>query len=89
VIEAVEEEVIVAEAPRPQADRSDDRRGSSRPPQDRRPSERGEDRRYPPRSSGGGDRVVGMGDHVPDFILRSFRIATPATEETEDEQAAS
>jgi hypothetical protein len=30
-----------------------------------------------------------MGDHVPDFILRSFRIATSATEETEDEQAAS
>ena len=56
--------------------------------QDRRPSEprNQDDRRYPPRS-GGGDRVVGMGDHVPDFILRSFRLASPATDVTEDEPA--
>ncbi len=90
VIESVEEEDVVVEAPRPQADRNDDRRGAARPAQDRRPAERGEDRRYPARSgSSDRDRVVGMGDHVPDFILRSFRIATSATEETEDEQAAS
>ena len=74
--------------------RSDDRRYDDRRPArnsndnrsntDRRPA----DNRYPPRS-GGNDRVVGMGDHVPDFILRSFRIDTPATEETEEEQANS
>lgn len=87
VIDQEVEEASVVEAPRPQADRSDDRRGSTRPTQERRPSDRSDERRYPPRS-GSGDRVVGMGDHVPDFILRSFHIATPATEETEDEQAA-
>jgi superfamily II DNA/RNA helicase len=87
VIEHEAEDEIVAEAPRPLADRSEDRRGSSRPAPDRRQSDRSDDRRYPPRSVGG-DRVVGMGDHVPDFILRSFQIATLATEETEDEQVA-
>ncbi len=57
-------------SPDHRSERGSDQRGS-------------DDRRYP--SRGQGDRVVGMGDHVPDFILRSFRIATPATEETEDE----
>ena len=87
VIDLEVEDVIVAEAPRPPSDRSDDRRGSARPVQDRRPADRSDDRRYPARS-GGSDRVVGMGDHVPDFILRSFHVATPATEDIEDEQAA-
>ena len=47
-----------------------------------RPAERGNDRRdYRRDSSGGGNTVVGMGDHVPDFILRSFHIASaPITE---------
>ena len=87
VIEATEEEEIVSDVPGPQVVRGDEHRASSRPTQDRRPAERGDDRRYPPRS-GGGDRVVGMGDHVPDFILRSFRLTTPATEEAEEEQTA-
>jgi hypothetical protein len=26
-----------------------------------------------------------MGDHVPDFILRSFRIDSPATDDAEDD----
>jgi hypothetical protein len=26
-----------------------------------------------------------MGDHVPDFILRSFKIASPAVDEVEDD----
>jgi hypothetical protein len=36
-----------------------------------------------------GERVVGMGDHVPDFILRSFRITSsaPETEGAEEESA--
>jgi hypothetical protein len=32
--------------------------------------------------------VIGMGDHVPDFILRSFKISTPSIEEAEDEVPA-
>jgi len=39
--------------------------------EDRRGDRRGDDRR-----DRRDDRVVGMGDHVPDFILRSFRIET-------------
>jgi len=30
-----------------------------------------------------------MGDHVPDFILRSFKLAEPATDESEEEHATS
>jgi hypothetical protein len=29
-----------------------------------------------------------MGDHVPDFILRSFKIASPSTDEAEDDVPA-
>jgi hypothetical protein len=65
---------------RPSSERTSGDSGRS---YDRRPS----DNRYAPR--GGNDRVVGMGDHVPDFILRSFRIDTPVVEETEEEQAES
>jgi len=32
-----------------------------------------------------GDRVVGLGDHVPDFIRRSFRVANPTPDTTESE----
>ena len=46
-----------------------------------------DDRRYPQR--GTGERVVGMGDHVPDFILRSFAIKSAPVEETEEEDAES
>jgi len=47
--------------------------------------ERREDRRDDRRRHDRDDRVVGMGDHVPDFILRSFKLkARPATE-TADE----
>ncbi len=38
------------------------------------------------RREGGGKPVVGMGDHVPDFILRSFRTtAAPNAKETDPE----
>jgi hypothetical protein len=88
VVEEPRREAASNEAPRSDDRRNDDRRparnpGDSRIGGDRRPSEN----RYAPRY--GNDRVVGMGDHVPDFILRSFRIETPATEETEEEQADS
>jgi len=29
-----------------------------------------------------------MGDHVPDFILRSFRISAPPTEDHDDDAPA-
>ncbi len=52
--------------------RRDDRGGSYR--RDERRDDRRDDSR---------DRVVGMGDHVPDFILRSFRLKSEsAVEET-------
>ena len=60
------------------ADRAVDR------PNDRQPDRSGErrdDRRDYRRDGGGGNNVVGMGDHVPEFILRSFHIASaPITE---------
>jgi len=97
-VEASEVEAPLSETPRSETPRSESQRSEDRrPPRnsseqrgnaDRRPAEN----RYPPRygnDRNGNDRVVGMGDHVPDFILRSFRIATPATEETEDEPASS
>ena len=58
-------------------DRRDDRR---EPREDRR-----EDRRDYRRDRDLGPSVIGMGDHVPDFILRSFALkALPATEEVEE-----
>ena len=54
---------------------SDPRRGSTQP-RDPRPSgrshERGGDRRQDYRESRREDAVVGMGDHVPDFLMRAF-----------------
>ena len=55
-------------------DRSNDRTND-------RGNDRTADRRDYRREGGGGNGVVGMGDHVPDFILRSFHIAAaPITE---------
>jgi superfamily II DNA/RNA helicase len=61
-----------AEAPR--EDRRPERR--EEPRRDDRSRDRREDRRDEPR-----DRVVGMGDHVPDFILRSFRVKRTTLDE--------
>jgi superfamily II DNA/RNA helicase len=55
----------------PREDRADDRRNERR-------SDRRDDRR------GGNDRVVGMGDHVPDFILRSFRLEDNTPDDADD-----
>ena len=94
-------EPVQAEAPAPQPrrderprrdeerrseGRSDERRGEDR--RERR-DDRRDDRRSGYRDDRGGPPVVGMGDHVPDFILRSFKIASAPTDETEDEMAAS
>jgi superfamily II DNA/RNA helicase len=65
-------------------DRSTERTGERGPDRNSdRVSERGGERRDDRRDrrDGGGGGVVGMGDHVPDFILRSFHIAAaPVTE---------
>ncbi|MGP3696191.1 DEAD/DEAH box helicase [Rhodobacter sp. NSM] len=67
-------EAVEPAAPEPREERSP-RREERRDDRNRRDRDR--DRRE--------DRVVGMGDHVPDFLLRSFRI--PALQSAEDEDA--
>ena len=75
-------------------DRGEDRRRNERAPEraaersdDRRAEPRREERRDDRRDRGprDHDRVVGLGDHVPDFILRSFALKNPMAEETTDE----
>ncbi len=66
--------------------RSDERRSTDG--RDRR-DDRRDDRRSRDRDDRGGPPVVGMGDHVPDFILRSFKIASVGADEGEEEMAAS
>ncbi|MFZ1511817.1 MAG: DEAD/DEAH box helicase, partial [Tabrizicola sp.] len=56
----------------PREDRRDDRR---EPREDRRDYRRDRDL---------GPSVIGMGDHVPDFILRSFALKAAPTEEVEE-----
>jgi superfamily II DNA/RNA helicase len=69
----------------PREDRRYDRRDRTGDRVSERQADRGgerrDDRRDYRRDGGGGNSVVGMGDHVPDFILRSFHIASaPVTE---------
>ncbi|QCO54933.1 DEAD/DEAH box helicase [Pseudorhodobacter turbinis] len=45
---------------------------------------RRDDKRGDRRNNGGNDRVVGMGDHVPDFILRSFKLEDYSSDDTEN-----
>jgi hypothetical protein len=52
------------------------------PREDRR--EPREDRRDYRRDRDLGPSVIGMGDHVPDFILRSFALKAAPTEEVEE-----
>jgi ATP-dependent RNA helicase RhlE len=42
---------------------------------DRRRERGDRDRNDRPRRDNQNDRVVGMGDHVPDFLMREFRTA--------------
>ena len=72
--------------------RRDDRRDDRRDTQDERRS--GRDRRDSGREGGRDDRgdsgskVTGLGDHVPDFILRSFKIEAAGKDDAEDEAPA-
>jgi len=65
----------------PREERRDDRRDAPR--EDRRDAPREERRDYR-RDRDLGPSVVGMGDHVPDFILRSFAIKPSAHDEVEE-----
>ncbi|MFN4153703.1 MAG: DEAD/DEAH box helicase [Paracoccaceae bacterium] len=86
---------VVAEAPAVsprREERRDDRRSERReePPREERRSERRDDasrERRDDRRDRRDNAVVGMGDHVPDFILRSFKISAVTADEAEDEPA--
>ena len=60
----------------------EDRRSDSRP--DPRRDDRRDDRRDYRSNRDSGDRVLGMGDHVPDFILRSFKVTTVTADDAEE-----
>ncbi|MEY4984678.1 MAG: hypothetical protein RIR62_2944 [Pseudomonadota bacterium] len=73
--------------------RNDDRRSEDRRDEPRR-DERRDDRRdrddrhrSRDRDDRGGPPVVGMGDHVPDFILRSFKLPDPKPDELDEAPA--
>jgi superfamily II DNA/RNA helicase len=94
VVEVVEVEAPVVqprreERPRRDDDRRSDGRTDERRGEDRRErrDDRRDDRRGGQRDDRSGPPVVGMGDHVPDFILRSFKIASAPQEEAEEEMA--
>ncbi len=59
-------------------ERADDRR------EPRRDDRRDEPRREPRRDDHRGPSVVGMGDHVPDFIMRSFRVEVTTADDIEE-----
>ncbi|MDD8022783.1 MAG: C-terminal helicase domain-containing protein, partial [Paracoccaceae bacterium] len=88
------EPVVTAEAP--PAPVREERPVAAAPRDDRseRRDDRSNDRRDDRRDRGGRNRdngpaVVGMGDHVPDFILRSFRTTKPAETVAEDVEETS
>ena len=77
----------------PREERHAERRDDA-PREDRRverrddaPRERRDDRRDDRRGDRRDHAVVGMGDHVPEFILRSFKISAVTLDEAEDEPA--
>jgi superfamily II DNA/RNA helicase len=81
---------------RPREDRREDRPREAReerPRDDRSRETSSDERRRDDRRDyrGGnrdlGERVVGMGDHVPDFILRSFAITTVTADDAEEAPA--
>ena len=94
----IAEAPVVAEAAAPEAPRPprrEDRPRDDRPAREDRPREgRREDRRDDRRDRRREDRAdgpspTGMGDHVPDFILRSFaRVAVQDTPDTDETAAA-
>ncbi len=71
-------------------DRRTEPRRDDRGNDDRRSDPRRDDQRRDYRNQSNrdhGERVVGMGDHVPDFILRSFAITTTTADDVEEAPA--
>lgn len=83
VVEAPRRDEPRRETAQPEPIRTESAR--SEPREDRRPArdDRRDDRRHDRREDRG-PGVVGMGDHVPDFILRSFKIASVTADDSED-----
>jgi superfamily II DNA/RNA helicase len=69
-------------APARPAERAPERNWPDRTSSDRAPSDRAPERRY--RDYDRGPAVIGMGDHMPEFLTRSFKIAA-RTNEGEDQ----
>lgn len=70
-------------------DHRNDQREDRREPRHDRRDDRRDERRDDRRSDRRDAAVVGMGDHVPEFILRSFKIASPVNDQDElPEEAA-
>ena len=75
----------------PREERTEERAARPERSEPRRDDRRSDDRRSDDRRDRPGrdePRVVGMGDHVPDFILRSFAITASPVDETEEALAA-
>ncbi len=68
--------------------RRNDRQDRRDAPREERRDDRRDDRRDYRRDRDLGPAVVGMGDHVPDFILRSFAIKTVTVDEVEEAASA-
>ncbi|MEY3534145.1 MAG: hypothetical protein RI979_2169, partial [Pseudomonadota bacterium] len=64
----------------------EDRLREERPREDRRDPRREDRRERAPREDH--NRVIGMGDHVPDFILRSFALKPQSAEDMAAEALA-
>jgi superfamily II DNA/RNA helicase len=71
----------------PRRDRNETRNEPRPDRNEPRRDDRAEPRRDYRRDESRGPSVVGMGDHVPDFILRSFRVPDAAPDDAEDEPA--
>jgi superfamily II DNA/RNA helicase len=94
---AAVEAVAEAPAPRREEPRREEPRREERRRDEPRREERGDDRREPRRDDRRdreprrddhrGPSVVGMGDHVPDFILRSFRVDRVTPDDVEEAPA--
>ena len=77
-----------SEARADRGDRRRDDRGGDRGERREPREERRDDRRDYRRDRDLGPSVIGMGDHVPDFILRSFALKTSNSAEEVEEVAA-
>ncbi|MBL9051260.1 MAG: DEAD/DEAH box helicase [Tabrizicola sp.] len=78
------QEVRREERHEPRPDRRREERGERRDERREPRDERRDDRRDYRRDRDLGPAVIGMGDHVPDFILRSFAIKPSKTDEVEE-----